>query len=82
MITKEQAASLKPGQVIYNAAHKNADQSPLRARVNGKIKFWKSRPSEFEVPLKLGLKTFLYLNEGNAKHWCLTEDEAKKGVKS
>jgi len=47
---------LRIGQVIEHKTLKNADGTPLRARVNGKMKVWKTRPHEFQLPMKHGLK--------------------------
>lgn len=43
-------------------------------RVNGKCKTWKTRPEEFELPIKYGLKSCAYMNERNAGEFHLPED--------
>lgn len=44
----------------------NADGSPIRLRRNGKTQTWKSRPNEFRIPVKYGLRSCLYINNSNA----------------
>jgi hypothetical protein len=59
-----------------NLEHKtltNKDGSPLRIRVNGKCKLWKTRPDEFRLPCKHGLKTCFYITESNAHEWRFTQ---------
>lgn len=38
MITKQIALSLRSGTILYHRTLRNADKTPLRARVNGKVK--------------------------------------------
>ena len=81
MITLEQAKSLKYRQVIYHTMLRNADGSPRRYRVNGKVKTWKRQPHRVDVPLKWGLYAFDRLNETNLYQFSMTEAEAKQDVK-
>lgn len=74
MITKKQALKFTLGQVLYHKTNKNADGSPERWRVNGKVKTWKTRPSHFQVPIKYGLWSYDYLTHENSDNLCLTED--------
>jgi hypothetical protein len=49
---------------------KNADGSPLRAKRNGKTKFWKTKaPGMFAIPAKHGLKDYFYIDNKNAHEW-------------
>lgn len=66
MITKEQALKLRHGEVIEHVSLKNSDGTPQRWRVNGAIKTWKSRPDDFSLPIKRGLREFGYLCPDNA----------------
>jgi len=50
-----EAKSLKVGQVLYHASKKNADGTPERWRVSGKIKTWKKNPFRVSFPVKRGL---------------------------
>jgi hypothetical protein len=47
----------------------NKDKTPLRCRQNGKIQVWKTRPEEFKVPVKYGLKEWFYITNDNAEEW-------------
>ena len=68
-MTFEEALNLKYGQSLIHYKFKNADKSPVRCKVNGKVKQWKTRPGEFLVPVKRGLYQFFYLDQGNASEW-------------
>lgn len=54
-MTLGQAKHLKYGQVVYHRLHRNADGTPQRWRVSGKVKTWKRDASRIRVPLKHGL---------------------------
>lgn len=69
MITYDQAVKLSPGEIIHHITQKNSDKTPLRARVTGQIKIWKTRPGEFRLPVKYGLYTSFYINDTNANNW-------------
>jgi hypothetical protein len=69
-MTKEQALALKHGDILHHIAAKNVDGTPLRARVNGKVKTWKTRPGDFEIPVKHGLHDYFYI--GKFKHAATT----------
>lgn len=76
MLTLEQAKALKPECVLYHVLNRNADGSPERWRVTGKVKIWKRCPSRVYVPLKRGLYAYGRLTENNLDVLCLTEEEA------
>ena len=73
MITKSIAISLKPGQILHHISLKNADKTPMRVRVNGAVKTWKTRPDHFRIPVKHGLKTCGYVENSvdrdNSAEW-------------
>lgn len=73
MITKNDALVLRPGQVLYHAKQKNRDGSAMRARVNGRTIVWKTRPDDYKVPMKHGLKHCFYLTPSNAAEWLKEE---------
>lgn len=50
----EQAKNLRQGQMVYHVTKKNADGTPMRARVTS-IKTWKRSPERIEVRVKHGL---------------------------
>ena len=53
-MTLDQAKTLKPGDMIHHVTRKNADGSPMRAKVLS-VKTWKTRPTEVLVSVKHGL---------------------------
>jgi len=61
----KQARTLKDGQILHHTKNKNADGTPQRWRVNGKVKTWKRDLSRIRVPLKHGLYDHDYLTEGD-----------------
>lgn len=83
MIRLEDAKELKFGQILYEVTARNADGSPRRWRVNGKVKRWKTQPDRIRVPLKWGLRVGSYLSHNDSTYpccfrledFCLTEEE-------
>lgn len=49
---------------------------PLECRANGVCKTWKTRPSDFRLPVKYGLRDCFYITPDNAHEWCATLEEA------
>lgn len=72
--------AVKAGDVGSGTFHhkflRNSDGTPRRCRVNGKCHTWKTRPAEFMLPVKFGLRGNGYITQDNADEWCLTADEA------
>lgn len=69
-LTKELALTLRHGQTLDHKTLKMADhKTPCRARVNGQVKTWKTRPDKFSIPMKYGLKDCFYITEANAGDW-------------
>lgn len=75
MITKEQAIQLGNGE-INELIHEDGckrfvgpkggkKEFIYRWRVNGKCHVWKTRPKEFALPIKFGLKEYGQINEFN-----------------
>ena len=69
MITKTQATNAQYRDEFWHKTVTNADGSPARCRVNGACKVWKTRPNEFRLPVKHGLKDCFYITEDNAAEW-------------
>jgi hypothetical protein len=69
MINKSTATSADLGQTFHHQTAKNADGTPVRARVNGKCKTWKTRPEDFRLPMKHGLRSCFYITPENAGQW-------------
>lgn len=65
MITLEQAKNLKHGDILWHVSDRNADNTPVRWRVNGKVKTWKRNPNRVQVPVKHGLWDYGYITEDN-----------------
>ncbi len=76
MITLEEAKNLSYRETLYHVSNRNADGSPQRWRVNGKVKTWKRDQSRVQVPIKHGLYDYDYLTEHELNLVCLTEEEA------
>jgi hypothetical protein len=49
-------------------------RGPVRWRRNGKTQTWKTRPTEFKIPVKYGLRTYDYITQDNAKLVHTVED--------
>ena len=70
------------GQTIYHTRLKNADGTPQRWRVNGKVKRWKRDPDKIRIPIKRGLYEYSYLTHNDSclnwdlENFCLTEEDA------
>lgn len=77
MIDKTVAVSLYSGQTLYHKKLRSADGTPTRCRVNGKCQTWKTRPDEFKLPVKHGLKTCFYITEFDGQNWTPDEEAAK-----
>jgi len=65
MITLKQAKNLNYGDILHHTINKNADGTPQRWRVNGKVKTWKRSSSKVKIPLKYGLYRYDYLTEND-----------------
>jgi hypothetical protein len=75
MITPSDLSKLHIGFVLHHTTATNSDGTPLRARVNGAVKTWKTRPGEFSVPMKHGLRSCFYLTQDNAEDWAIPSVE-------
>lgn len=58
----QEAKQLKQGQLVYHVTKKNADGSPMRAKVTS-IKTWKRSPDRVEVRVKRGLYEYATFTE-------------------
>lgn len=75
MITREQAGQLTYRQTLYCWTQKDSRGEPSRCRVNGAVKTWKTRPNDFQIPVKQGLYSYGYITKDNAKFWALTDED-------
>jgi len=62
-MTLDEAKRLQIGDIIHHTINKNADGTPHRYRVTGKVKTWKRDPSRVKVPVKYGLYSYDYITE-------------------
>lgn len=81
MITKEQAMALSYGATIHRNGC-NLTVGPRGGitvrieewRKSGQVKLWKTRPSDFRMPIKYGLYQSNYLDHNNACYFHLPEN--------
>ena len=64
-MTLNAAKLLIYGQVIFHRTFKNADGTPQRWRVTGRVKKWKKSPDRVSVPIKSGLYLYGHVTENN-----------------
>ena len=62
----EQVKNLKYGDIVHHKEVKNADGTPARGRLNGKVKTWKRDINRVQAPMKRGLYDF-YITQDNMK---------------
>ena len=63
-------------QGTFHHVHlKNADGTPVRCRANGTCKTWKTRPNDYRLPVKHGLRDCFHITPTNAVDWEITEDD-------
>ena len=70
-LTLADISKLSHRSILKHKVLKNKDGSALRCRINGKIKTWKTRPGEFQVPVKHGLRDCFYINHNTVSDWYL-----------
>jgi hypothetical protein len=61
-MTIDQAKALCSGAMVHHVTRKNADGSPMRAKVTS-IKTWKTRPQSVEVHVKHGMYDYAVFTE-------------------
>ena len=76
MISKQEAVAASYRQEFHHGTRRNADNTPMRVRVNGACKTWKTRPLEFRLPVKHGMYDSGYITHENAAEWFLTDTDA------
>lgn len=62
-VTKHQAET---EDSFHSSVYTNADGSCQRWRRNGKTQTWKTRPEDFRVPIKYGLRGFSAIEKSSA----------------
>ena len=75
-VTKAQAvaASEQWGRVVFHYAPACTEKRVERWRTNGAVKLWKTRPSEFRLPVKFGLRGYSYITDLNADDFHLASE--------
>lgn len=63
------AMALNGPHEFYHVRLRNRDGSAVRCRRNGACKTWVTRPGEFRLPVKYGLKECFYITHANAAEW-------------
>lgn len=58
-----EAKKLEYDMHVCHKTLKNKDGTPMRFKVNGRPKTWKTRPDAVQVPLKRGLREYLYMTQ-------------------
>lgn len=66
MVTKAQTQTAKR---FVSVALRPDGNPQWRCRANGKCKIWKTRPHEFRLPVKYGLRECFYITNDNAHQW-------------
>ncbi len=66
-MTLAQAKILLQGHYVHLPNRKNADGTPMRAKVTS-VKTWKTRPDEVEVHVKHGLYDYAMFTEHSIDH--------------
>jgi hypothetical protein len=74
-VTKEIAVN---HQGVFHHVHlRNRDGTQVRCRANGVCKTWKTRPGEFRLPVKYGLRDCFYITEVNCVDWYISDHDYK-----
>jgi len=68
-MTLTEAKSLNYGDMVYSKHYKNADGTPQRFRINGKVHTWKRNSNRVKVPIRRGLWENGYLTEENIERF-------------
>jgi len=70
-MTRNDAIKASYRDEFYHRTLRNSDGTAVRCRVNGTCKTWKTRPDDFRLPVKYGLKECFYITPDNAGDWTL-----------
>lgn len=68
-VNRQNVESLGYRHELRHVSLTDSRGKPVRCRVNGKCQTWKTRPGEFRLPVKYGLKECFYITPDNAKEW-------------
>ena len=76
-ITKHEAQTVG---MFFHIRLRNADGSAVRCRANGACKTWKTRPDDYRLPVKYGLRQCFYLTPSNAHEWLVYDPTDKAHI--
>lgn len=68
-MTRNDAIAATYRQEFTHKTLRNSRGEPVRCRVNGRCKTWKTRPEDFSLPVKYGLYECFYITPRNADDW-------------
>lgn len=71
MIDKAVALTLQYRQEVH---YPTSSGQCAKARVNGAVKTWKTRPDDFRLPLKVGFRGFAEIRQYNQDEFYLPAD--------
>ena len=74
-LNKHILKELVVGDILYHRWATNADGTPERWVVNGKVKLWKTRPDDFKIPVKRGLYEYSYITEAEVDCFYVKESD-------
>lgn len=69
MLTKEECVNARLGEIFHHVTEKGCDNQPVRCRKSGITRTWKTRPNNFRMPVKYGLRVSFYIDQDNALDW-------------
>jgi hypothetical protein len=73
MLTKSQAVNdmeFHRGECTRTVGPRGGvTENVTRYRRNGETKLWKTRPAEFRVPVKWGMRGYAYITELDVRDW-------------
>jgi len=72
-----EAVNVKVGQTLYFSRGFNADGSPQRWKVNGKVRRWKRDSLRLEIPVKHGLYDYAVVKTADLPYFFLSEKDAE-----
>ena len=72
-ITLTQAKALRVGDILFHRHARNADNTPVRWRVTGLVKTWKTMPDRVRIPVKHGLYSYGSIQEFDLEDFSLEE---------
>jgi hypothetical protein len=68
-VNKTICINLRHGDVLLHRSAKSSRGEPVKCRVTGKCKTWKTRPDEFQLPVRHGLRESFYITPANGDEW-------------